>query len=185
MIGSLDEAQSLQDICDYIEAAEEALGEKLEADNAELLKVVNSYSAYKDNYQLVKDNYEGIEADSQAYYDLLKEFAITYYHMLIDTVGLDDYNTWNEAMDDFYDAWNDSFSDFYDAWNDAYGDLYDEFEEIISESDADYSEQSETWTTMCNDYSTGWKRMYNLYSKSRSYMYTYVYSSLKSMVWAL
>lgn len=179
-ITDLSEAQSLDDIRYYIETKGKELGDDLETRTTETLAKVDPYSNYKDNHQAVKDYYSGVEMDSQDLYDLMKDSAITYYEMIQDTVGFDDYSSWNSAMDDFYKTWNDTIDDYYKDWNGSYEDIYDGLDDIISDGYdvADYSEVSDAWSTMYEDYSASWSSMYDLHSNFWSYMYT-----LHSEVW--
>ena len=180
VISNLSEAESLEDICNYIETITENFSNNTETNTSATLEIASSYPEYVNNYQAIKGYYTAMEQEAQSYYDLLKESAVAYYGKILNTINLEDYSAWNDAMDDFYDAWNDGMSDYYDAWNDSYGDMYDGLDDVIGEGYevAEYSEVSDTWSTMYEDYSAGWSTMYEKYSMTWSYLYT-----LHSDVW--
>ena len=158
--------QSFQRIKDNYDAVIEVTGD--------------NYDTYTENYDLIKGWYKSSEEEADATYQEAIKLAKTYYLMLADT-GVDDYDEWDDAMDDFYEAWDDAMKDYYDDWDDLYKDSYDYSDDTIKPAydDHKYGEVSDMWSEMYNDYSDAWSEMYEMYSDTWSDLY-----NMHSDVWS-
>lgn len=87
--------------------------------------------------------------------------------------GLEDYETWDRAMDDFYRAWDRAMEDWYDAWDYALDDVYDRCDGLIDDApdEVPYQETSDAWTAMYRAHSAAWTDLYRSHSDAWTEMY--------------
>jgi len=131
-----------------------------------------NYKSYDTNKAEVSAVFEDMQIRSTDLYAAFQTCSIDYFKCVAQQ-GLDDYDTWDDAMGDFYDAWDDTMGDYYDAWDEAYGDIYDLCDGLISDASdtLDYDDYSDTWSAMYNEYSDAWSAMYKACSDAWSKTY--------------
>ncbi len=164
-INDLSEAQSLQDICDFVKTEEKNLEEGQKTKTDEVLMLAASYGEYKNNKESFENYYSEMESEAQAFYDLVKESGIAYYKMLVNTIDINDYDSWDNAMDKFYDCFDGTFDDYYDTWDDLSDDIYNALDSILDDAydTEDYLEVSDAWSEMYDNNLTNWNNMYTLW----------------------
>lgn len=92
-----------------------------------------SYEMYMAHTEAADTFYSQTIEEAQALYARLEAIELDYFRC-VSAQGLEDYDTWDDAMEAFYDTWNDAMEDYYDAWNDAYEDIYDLSDDLIGEA---------------------------------------------------
>lgn len=137
--------------------------------NSETLleKLGDSYSTYDANKTAVTEFYNSTSAQATELYASFRTASINYFKCVA-AQGLEDYDEWNDAMEEFYEDWDDTMSDYYDAWNDAYEEIYDLCDDVISKAsdELDYSVYSDAWSDMYDEYSEAWEAMYDAHSEA-------------------
>ena len=131
-----------------------------------------SYEMYMAHTEAADTFYSQTIEEAQALYARLEAIELDYFRC-VSAQGLEDYDTWDDAMEEFYDTWNDAMEDYYDAWNDAYEDVYDLSDDLIGEAadELSYEEYSNLWLEMYDGYSAAWQNMYEAYSDAWSAVY--------------
>lgn len=131
-----------------------------------------TYDSYDANKAEVSAFFEDMQVRSADLYAAFRACSIDYFKCVAKQ-GLDDYDTWDDAMGDFYDAWDDTMGDYYDAWDEAYGDVYNLCDDLISDASdtLDYDDYSDVWSAMYEEYSDAWSAMYKAYSDAWSKTY--------------
>lgn len=142
--------------------------------NSETLleKLGDSYSTYDANKTAVTEFYNSTSDQATELYASFRTASINYFKCVA-AQGLEDYDEWNDAMEEFYEDWDDTMSDYYDSWNDAYEEIYDLCDDVISEAsdELDYSVYSDAWSDMYDEYSEAWEAMYDAHSAAREQTY--------------
>lgn len=161
-----------------VKVSSESLQESL---NDVFSSVGDSYDDYKKNVQKIEDWYTLTQTESEKLYSRITANCTAYYKLIVNTVDLKDYKSWNSAMDDCYDIWNDAMDDYYDTWDDLYDDIYDKYDKLLNDAynEVSYAEASDAWSNMYTTYSDGWSVMYSIYSNAWSTLY-----SNHSTVWS-
>ncbi len=128
-------------------------------------KIGETYDSYEKNTSKVTNFYKKSLKEAIGLYESLQSISSDYF-MCVAKNGLEDYDAWYDAMDDFYDTWNDGMDNFYDIWDDIYEDLYDKCDELVEsgEEQLSYSEYSDVWSDMYEEYSDSWSDMYQQHS---------------------
>lgn len=136
-------------------------------------KIGDSYDGYTQNLSAIDAWYADCQTEAAALYTKLTQLATDYYKMIVSTLGIDDYKSWDRAMEDCYDAWDDSMEDFYDKWDDSFEDIYDLLDDIISDAydSVSYNEASDAWSDMYHKHSDAWSSMYHQHSDAWSNLY--------------
>lgn len=164
---------NLESMLTFITTTGEAACTDTETEAATLIGVLgDSFDSYDANKTEVTAFFENMQARSADLYAAFQSCSIDYFKCVAKQ-GLDDYDTWDDAMGDFYDAWDDAMGDYYDAWDEAYGDVYNLCDDLISDASdtLDYDDYSDTWSAMYNEYSDAWSAMYKAYSDAWSKTY--------------
>ena len=164
---------SLESMLTFLSTTGEAAVNDTEAEAQSLIGTLGeSYDSYASNKAEVTEFYSRMATQSSDLYLAFQACSIDYFKCVA-SQGLDDYDTWDDAMEDFYDAWDDVMEEYYDAWDDAYGDIYDLCDDLISDAsdDLDYKEYSDVWSAMYEEYSDAWSSMYKAYSDAWSKTY--------------
>lgn len=166
---SQDLDSMLTAITSLVETAAGTIAEKATALQDEM---GDSYDVYILNKTSVESFYSSSIETADSLYATLLAVAVDYFKCVA-LQGLDDFETWNDALEDFYDAWNDGMEDFYDAWNDTFEEVYDTCDGIIDSvsGQIEYSVYSEEWSDMYDTYSDAWSDMYDEYSDAWSDIY--------------
>lgn len=137
--------------------------------NSEALleKLGDTYSTYDANKSAITEFYNSTSTQANELYASFQTTSINYFKCVA-AQGLEDYDGWNDAMEEFYDDWDDTMSDYYDAWNDAYEEIYDLCDDVISDAsdELDYSVCSDAWSDMYDEYSEAWSAMYDAHSEA-------------------
>lgn len=136
-------------------------------------KLGGSYSTYDTNKTAVTDFYSAALVRADELYTSFQVVSVDYFKCVA-AQGLDDYDTWDDAMGEFYDVWDDAMGDYYDAWDEAFGDIYDQCDDLISDAsdDLEYEVYSDAWSAMYEEYSDSWSVMYEAYSDAWSKTYS-------------
>lgn len=166
--------KDLESILSAITTEAETAVQTISDDSIFLLdKLGESYDTYDANKTSVSDFYSNSLAEAETLYATLESISMDYFRCVA-AQGLDDYNAWDGAMEDFYDAWDDGMEDCYVAWDNAYEDIYDQCDRLIEDAsnDLDYSEYSNVWSEMYESYSDAWSSMYETYSDAWSKTYS-------------
>ena len=166
--------KDLESILSAITTEAKTAAQTISDDSISLLdKLGESYDTYDANKTSVSDFYSNSLAEAETLYATLESISMDYFSCVA-AQGLDDYDTWDGAMEDFYDAWDDGMEDYYDAWDNAYEDIYDQCDSLIEDAsnDLDYSEYSNVWSEMYESYSDAWSSMYETYSDAWSKTYS-------------
>lgn len=131
-----------------------------------------SYDSYDANKAEVTAFFQNTLIRSSDLYAAFQACSIDYFKCIA-AQGLEDYDTWDDAIEDFYDEWDNAMSDYYDAWDDAYDDIYDLCDERIRDASdlLDYQDYSDAWSAMYEEYSDAWSAMYQAYSDAWSKIY--------------
>ena len=165
--------QDLSSICTYIDTETELAISVFESDTTALSqKLGKTYETYYENKDSIPAYFTVCLANAETLFAKLQSACIDYYKQLA-SQGLDDYNTWDDAMDDLYDVWDEAYDDFYDTWDDAYDDIYELCDDLIEDgSDTlSYSEYSSLWSSMYDNHSAAWSTMYDTHSAAWSLSY--------------
>lgn len=137
-------------------------------------KVGSSYSNYRKHKAEITMWYEECENEAQNFYNIMALYCKEYYDNVADN-GLNDYKTWNRAMQDSYRDWNRCMQDYYGDWNDLYKDAFSDFEDATENAykTVSYDEASDAYSQMYDEYSSSWSNMYDLYSDEWSNLYDF------------
>lgn len=166
--------QNLESILSAITTETETAIQKISGDSAAVVeKLGKSYDTYDANKTNVTDFYSNSLKETEALYAGLEAISMDYFKC-VGEQGLDDYDTWDNAMEDFYDVWDNAMEDYYDAWDNAYEEVYDQCDNLIKDasSEIEYSEYSDIWSEMYEEYSDAWSEMYETYSDAWSETYS-------------
>lgn len=164
----------LESILSAITTEAETAARTISDDSISLLdKLGESYDTYGANKTSVSNFYSNSLAEAETLYATLESISMDYFRCVA-TQGLEDYDAWDGAMEDFYDVWDDGMEDYYDAWDNAYEDIYDRCDSLIEDASDDlgYSEYSNVWSEMYERYSDAWSNMYETYSDAWSETYS-------------
>lgn len=165
---------NLESMLAFIATASETACTDTETETEVLSRILGeSYDSYAVNKTEITVFFENMQTRAADLYMAFQICSIDYFKCVA-SQGLDDYDTWDDAMGDFYDAWDDAMGDYYEAWDDAYGDIYGLCDDLISDASdtLDYDDYSDAWSTMYNEYSDAWSAMYKAYSDAWSKTYT-------------
>ncbi|HJB57285.1 MAG TPA: hypothetical protein H9714_07025 [Candidatus Flavonifractor intestinipullorum] len=163
------DSRDLESILAAVTAEAEAAAQTVEEESVLLLEALgDSYDTYEANGAAVAEFYSGSLRDAQALYAAFEAMSLDYFRCVA-AQGVEDYDTWDSALEDFYDVWDDGMEDYYDAWDDAYGELYDRCDTLLE--DAPHSAYSDRWSEMYEAYSDAWSGMYEAYSDAWSSTY--------------
>ena len=168
------DTNDLENMIAYMETLCEEACENTEKATSELLGVIgDSYDTYKANKTKVTEYFQSMYSGAEELFALLQTCSVDYFKCVADN-GLDDYDKWDDAMEDFYDAWDDAMDDYYDAWDEAYDDVYELCDELISDAydTHSYKECSEAWSAMYKEGSDAWSAMYQTHSDAWSRTYS-------------
>lgn len=137
-----------------------------------LEKIGDTYDDYDKNKTAITDFYNNSLGEANALYNELHLAGIDYFKCVA-AQGVDDYDSWNNAMEEFYNTWERGMDDFYDAWDRSYDDVYDKCSGLIegASSDLEYEEYSDVWSKMYNEHSDAWSAIYDAHSDAWSQMY--------------
>lgn len=163
----------LGSILSAVTAEGETAIQTISEDSTSLLdKLGETYDSYDANKASVDDFYSSSLDESKKLYATFETMSMDYFKC-VSAQGLEDYDTWDGAMEDFYDTWDETMEDYYDAWDEAYEDIYDKCDDLIeSASDTiDYDVYSDAWSEMYDGYSDSWSNMYEAYSDAWSKTY--------------
>ena len=163
----------LESMLSFIKSAGKTASDETEAEAEALVaKLGDSYETYSKSKASVTSFYGAMQVRASKLYSTFQTCSIDYFKCVA-AQGLDDYDTWDDALGDFYDEWDDAMGEYYDVWDDAIGDVYDKLDDLISDAsdDMDYSEYSDVWSAMYKEHSDAWSAMYELYSDAWSKTY--------------
>lgn len=149
------------------------MSEELETVNT---KVGGTYEGYVENKQLLIDWYSMAEEESRQLFDRTKENSVKYYKLVADTVDHEDYDAWDNALDDYYDeVYDGALDDYYDAvYDDFMDDIYDEYYDGIMDDAYDtvaYKEWSDASGECYKMWSDGSSSIYKGWSDECSDVY--------------
>lgn len=166
-------SKDLKSILSYIKTAGETACADTETEAKALVeKLGDSYNTYSKNKDSITSFYDTLHERSESLYKTFQSCSIDYF-IGVAAQGLDDYDTWDDAMGEFYDEWDDIMGEYYDTWDDAMGDVYDQADDLISDAadELDYDEYSDEWSSMYAQHSDTWSALYKLYSDAWSKTY--------------
>lgn len=167
------DANSLESMLTFIKTTGEQACTDTKADaDALIAKLGDTYDTYSKNKDSVASFYESVKNRSPQIYSAFQQCSVDYFKCVAKQ-GLDDYATWNDAMDDFYNQWNDAMDDYYEAWDDAYGDVYDVCNDLVEDGydKMEYKEYSDIWSAMYKTHSDAWSATYKAHSQAWSKTY--------------
>ena len=120
-------------------------------------EIGETYEEYAKNKQQLTDWYALAETQSQLLFERTKENSVTYYKLIAETVDHDDYDAWDDALDQYYDeVYDGAFDDYYDAvYDDLMGEVYDVYYDGILDKAYD-SVGYEEWTAAMSECYEAW-----------------------------
>lgn len=140
------ESGTLEEILVGITSDYEAAIQKLTTEKENVVAGVgDTYEDYVKNEQLVTDWYTLVLTEEEALFERTTDNAIAYFKLISETVNHEDYDAWDDAMDEFYDVvYEDAMEAFYEnIYEDAMENMYDTYYDGIVAEGCDTVEYSE------------------------------------------
>ena len=156
----------------FSETAAQACAATEEETQQLLQELGEDYDGYVKAADAVTAYYTALQERADALYASFLTCEVDYFKWVAGQ-GLEDYETWDRAMDDFYRAWDRAMEDWYDAWDYALDDVYDRCDELIDAApdEVPYQETSDAWTAMYRAHSAAWTDLYRSHSDAWTEMY--------------
>ncbi len=139
-------------------------------------KLGEDYETYTANVDVLEDWYKTAETETEALCERTRENGAAYFKAVVESAGEDDYETIDDAMDEYYDAiYDDAFTDYYrSVYEDAYEDVYyTYYDDVIGDAygNADYDEVSDTASDCYRSWSDSRSGVYRAWSDGRTDVY--------------
>lgn len=124
----------------------------------------DSYEGYKANKQQLTDWYASALQSSADLYAFIQAQCDAYHQLLLINDVYLEYKVWNDALSESYSVWNDALSDYYGDWNDMFGDIYDDCTDMIGQASktVGYDEYQDAWDEMYDARQDAWDEMYDV-----------------------
>lgn len=156
----------------FSETATQACATTEEETQQLLQELGEDYDGYVKETDAVAAYYTALQERADELYAAFLTCEVDYFKWVAGQ-GLEDYETWDRAMDDFYRAWDRAMEDWYDAWDYALDDVYDRCDDLIDDApdEVPYQETSDAWTVMYRAHSAAWTALYRSHSDAWTEMY--------------
>lgn len=121
------------------------------------VSVGDTYDGYVANAQLVLDWYELVLTEEKDLFARTENSMIACYKLIAATADPEDYDSWDDAMDEVYDVvYEDAMDEFYDAiYEDAMDEMYDTYYDGIID-DASETVDYGDWLDVRSDFYEDW-----------------------------
>lgn len=124
----------------------------------------DSWEGYLANKEQLTDWYATALQESADLYAFIQAQTDAYHQLLINNPEYAEYKVWNDALSESYGIWNDALSDYYSDWNDMFSDIYRDCDDMIGDGYdvVSYSEYQDTWDEFYEARQDAWDEMYDL-----------------------
>lgn len=167
------DANDLESILAYIKAVGEQACTVTEEETKALLEQLgDTYADYNANKSGITYFLETMQLRASELYAAFQICNVDYFKCVA-AHGLEDYDYWDNALDDLYDEWDDAMEAFYEAWDEACTDIYEQCDKLLTDAaeEIGYSEYYDQWSAMYQQYMDNWSSMYDIYSNAWSKTY--------------